>query len=336
MAPGPPPSVVVVSGGVGGARFLQGLLHALPAPADGTVGPTVTVVSNTADDWWVHGLKGCPDLDTVMYTLGGGIDEERGWGRRDETFHAGEELAAYGVEPTWFGLGDRDLATHLVRTQMLEAGYPLSAVTAALCARWRPGVRLLPMSDDRVATHIAVDDAEEPSGRRVVHFQEYWVRLRAAVPAQAVLVVGLAESSPAPGVLEAIAAADLVLLPPSNPVVSVGTVLGVPGVREALLDARAPVVGLSPIVAGRHLRGMAEQLLSAVGVEVSAAGVAEHYGARSRGGILDGWLVDESDAALVPRIEAAGIRCAAVPLLMTGVEATAAMARTALTLLSTP
>ena len=336
MAPGPPPSVVVVSGGVGGARFLQGLLHALPAPANGTARPTVTVVANTADDWWVHGLKVCPDLDTVMYTLGGGIDAERGWGRRDETFHAGEELAAYGVEPTWFGLGDRDLATHLVRTQMLEAGYPLSAVTEALCARWRPGVRLLPMSDDRVETHIAVDDAAEPSGRRVVHFQEYWVRLRAAVPAQAVLVVGLAESSPAPGVLEAISVADLVLLPPSNPVVSVGTVLGVPGVREALLDARAPVVGLSPIVAGRHLRGMAEQLLSAVGVEVSAAGVAEHYGARSRGGILDGWLVDESDAALVPRIEAAGIPCAAVPLLMTGVEATAAMARAALTLLSTP
>ena len=337
MASGAPSSVVVLSGGVGGARFLQGLLHALgPAATDAAGSPRVTVVANTADDWWVHGLKVCPDLDTVMYTLGGGIDEERGWGRRDETFHAGEELAAYGVEPSWFGLGDRDLATHLVRTQMLEAGYPLSAVTEALCARWRPGVRLLPMSDDRVETHVAVDDATEPSGRRVVHFQEYWVRLRAAVPARAVVPVGLAESTPAPGVLEAVAAADVVVLPPSNPVVSIGTVLGVPGIREALQATRAPVLGLSPIVAGRHLRGMAEQLLGAVGVEVSAAGVAEHYGARSRGGILDGWLVDASDAALVPRIEAAGIRCAAVPLLMTDVEATAAMARAALALLPSP
>jgi LPPG:FO 2-phospho-L-lactate transferase len=337
---GPPsgvPSVVVLSGGVGGARFLQGLLSALGPEATGPDRtPRVTVVANTADDWWVHGLKVCPDLDTVMYTLGGGIDEERGWGRRDETFHAREELAAYGVEPTWFGLGDRDLATHLVRTQMIEAGYPLSAVTEALCARWQPGVRLLPMSDDRVETHVAVDDPDQPSGRRVVHFQEYWVRLRAAVPARAVVPVGLEQATAGPGVLDAIAAADVVLLPPSNPVVSVGTVLGVPGVRNALRRTSAPVVGLSPIVAGRHLRGMAEQLLRAVGVEVSAAGVAEHYGARSRGGVIDGWLVDESDAALVARVEAAGIRCSAVPLLMTDVATTAAMARAALGLMASP
>ena len=327
------PSVVVLSGGVGGARFLQGLLHALgPAAHDAEGRPRVTVVANTADDWWVHGLKVCPDLDTVMYTLGGGIDEERGWGRREETFHAREELAAYGVEPTWFGLGDRDLATHLVRTQMLEAGYPLSAVTEALCSRWRPGVRLLPMSDDRVETHVAVDDPDEPSGRRVVHFQEYWVRLRAAVPARAVVAVGLPQSAPAPGVLEAVAEADLVLLPPSNPVVSLGTVLGVPGVREALRSARAPVVGLSPIVGGHHVRGMAEQLLRSIGVEVSPAGVAEHYGARTRGGVLDGWLVDETDADLVARVEEAGVRCAAVPLLMTDLEATATMARAAMAL----
>ena len=336
-APAPPPvtgsSIVVLSGGVGGARFLQGLLHALgPAAQDDEGRPRVTVVANTADDWWVHGLKVCPDLDTVMYTLGGGIDEERGWGRREETFHAREELAAYGVEPTWFGLGDRDLATHLVRTQMLEAGYPLSAVTEALCARWRPGVRLLPMSDDRVETHVAVDDPDEPSGQRVVHFQEYWVRLRAAVPARAVVAVGLPESAPAPGVLEAVAEADLVLLPPSNPVVSLGTVLGVPGVREALRSARAPVVGLSPIVGGHHVRGMAEQLLRTIGVEVSAAGVAAHYGARSRGGVLDAWLVDETDADLVARVEESGVRCAAVPLLMTDLEATAAMVRAAVAL----
>ena len=146
----PVTSVTVLSGGVGGARFLQGLLHLLAGTGQGTgQGTEVTVVANTADDIWLHGLKVCPDLDTVMYTLGGGIDTERGWGRTEETWHAKEELAAYGVEPTWFGLGDRDLATHLVRTQMLEAGYPLSAVTEALCRRWQPGVRLLPMTDDR-------------------------------------------------------------------------------------------------------------------------------------------------------------------------------------------
>jgi LPPG:FO 2-phospho-L-lactate transferase len=193
-------------------------------------------------------------------------------------------------------------------------------------------VRLLPMTDDRVETHIAIDDDAEPSGRRAVHFQEYWVRLRAAVPARAVVVVGLDRAAPAPGVLEALRDADVVLLPPSNPVVSVGTVLGVPGVRDALRETSAPVVGLSPIVAGRHVRGMAEQLLAAVGVEVSAAAVAEHYGARSRGGVLDGWLVDTADTGAVGRVEAAGIRCAAVPLLMTDADATAAMARDALAL----
>jgi LPPG:FO 2-phospho-L-lactate transferase len=329
MAPLPYRSITVLSGGVGGARFLQGLLH-LAATRRETL--DVTVVANTADDIWLHGLKVCPDLDTVMYTLGGGIDAERGWGRTDETWHAKEELEAYGVEPTWFGLGDRDLATHLVRTQMLEAGYPLSAVTEALCRRWQPGVRLLPMSDDRVETHVVIDDDSEPSGRRAVHFQEYWVRLHAQVPARAVVPVGLDKATPGPGVLEAITGADLVLLPPSNPVVSVGTILGVAGVRDAIGDTRAPVVGLSPIVGGRHVRGMAEQLLGAIGVEVSAAGVAEYYGRREDGGVLDGWLVDEADAAAVSRVEAAGIRCRAVPLMMTDLDATAQMAREALTL----
>jgi LPPG:FO 2-phospho-L-lactate transferase len=317
----------VLSGGVGGARFLQGLLHLLAGTGEQT---TVTVVANTADDIWLHGLKVCPDLDTVMYTLGGGIDAERGWGRTDETWHAKEELAAYGVEPTWFGLGDRDLATHLVRTQMLDAGYPLSAVTEALCRRWQPGVRLLPMTDDRVETHVVVDDAAEPSGQRAIHFQEYWVRLHAEVPARAVVPVGLDRSTPGPGVIEAIADADVVLVPPSNPVVSVGTILGVPGVRDALRATTAPVVGLSPVVAGHHVRGMAAQMLTAIGVEVSAAGVAEHYGARSRGGVLDGWLVDTSDAGEVERVRAAGLDCRAVPLMMTDHDATAAMAAAAL------
>jgi LPPG:FO 2-phospho-L-lactate transferase len=327
-------SITVLSGGVGGARFLAGLLHALHgrpgAPA------RVTVVANTADDIWLHGLKICPDLDTVMYTLGGGIDEERGWGRTDETWNARDELAAYGVEPTWFGLGDRDLATHLVRTQMLEAGYPLSAVTRALCERWQPGVDLIPMTDDRVETHIVIDDADEPSGRRAVHFQEYWVRLHAGVPAHAVVPVGIDASTPGPGVLAAIADADLVIVPPSNPVVSVGTILGVPGIRDAVRATSAPVVGLSPVVAGTHVRGMAAQVLTAIGVEVSAAGVAGHYGARSRGGVLDGWLVDTADADDVARVRAEGIACRAVPLMMTDLDATAAMVAEAFDLAAEP
>ncbi|MBA2956342.1 2-phospho-L-lactate transferase [Nocardioides sp. MAH-18] len=334
-------NITVLSGGMGGARFLQGLLHGvttgrLPGVADDA---RVTVVANTADDLWVHGLKVCPDLDTVMYTLGDGIDPERGWGRRDETWSTKDELAAYGVEPTWFGLGDRDIATHLVRTQMLDAGYPLSQVTEALCRRWLApvfgaGVTLLPMTDDRVETHVAIADPDSPSGRRVVHFQEYWVRLRAQVPAEAVVVVGLDDATPGPGVIDAITDADLVVLPPSNPVVSVGTILGVPRVREALVATQAPVVGLSPIVGGTHVRGMAEQMLTSIGVEVSAAGVGLHYGARSAGGVLDGWLVDEVDADQVERVTGGGLPCRAVPLMMTDVDATAAMAAAAIELVA--
>ncbi|MGA8257758.1 MAG: 2-phospho-L-lactate transferase [Nocardioides sp.] len=336
-------NITVLSGGMGGARFLQGLQHAiatgtLPGLDGGPAEPNdtqVTVIANTADDLWMHGLKICPDLDTVMYTLGDGIDLERGWGRRDETWSVKDELAAYGVEPTWFGLGDRDIATHLVRTQMLDAGYSLSEVTAALCARWKPGVTLLPMTDDRVETHVAIPDPEAPSGRRVVHFQEYWVRLRAAVPAETVIVVGLESCTPGPGVIDAITDADLVLLPPSNPVVSVGTILGVPRVREALRATTAPVVGLSPIVGGAHVRGMAEQMLTSIGVEVSAGAVGLHYGSRHHGeGILDGWLVDENDADQVARVQEAGIACAAVPLMMTDHDATAAMAAAAVQLAS--
>jgi LPPG:FO 2-phospho-L-lactate transferase len=333
--------ITVLSGGMGGARFLQGLLHGITTASIPGIASdaTVTVVANTADDWWIHGLKVCPDLDTVMYTLGDGIDPERGWGRRDETWSARDELAAYGVEPTWFGLGDRDIATHLVRTQMLEAGYPLGDVTRALCQRWLTPVwgervRLLPMTDDRVETHVAIADPESASGRRVVHFQEYWVRLRAEVPAETVLTVGLDQSTPAPGVVEALTDADLVVLPPSNPVVSIGTILGVPGLREALRATAAPVVGLSPIVGDHHVRGMAEQMLAAIGVEASAGAVGLHYGARSTGGILDGWLVDTVDAAHVPALEAAGLRAQAVPLMMTDPAATAAMAAAAVALVS--
>jgi LPPG:FO 2-phospho-L-lactate transferase len=308
--------IVVLAGGIGGARFLRGLKQAVD-------GGEITVVGNTGDDIHLFGLKVCPDLDTVMYTLGGGIHEEQGWGRAEESFSIKAEMKAYGVGPEWFGLGDKDFATHIVRTQMLAAGYPLSAVTEALCDRWQPGVRLIPMSDDRVETHVLTEVDGE---RKAVHFQEYWVKHHATVPAFAIIPVGAETAEPAPGVLEAIAEADVILLPPSNPVVSVGTILAVPGIRQAVVAAKAPVIGLSPIIGGAPVRGMADKVLEAVGVETSAAAVAKHYGSA----LLDGWLVDESDAGAVAEVEAAGIPCRAVPLWMTDVDTSAAMAREAL------
>jgi LPPG:FO 2-phospho-L-lactate transferase len=308
--------IVALAGGIGGARFLRGLQHTAPQ-AD------ITVIGNTGDDISLFGLRICPDLDTVMYTLGGGINEEQGWGRADETFTLRDELSAYEVGPSWFTLGDRDFATHIVRTQMLEAGYPLSAVTEALCDRWRPGVRLLPMSDDRVETHVVIEDGE---GRRAVHFQEWWVRLHAEVPARSIAAVGAEDAKPAPGVLEAIEAADVVILPPSNPVVSVGTILSVPGIRSAV--AAKTVVGVSPIIGGAPVRGMADACLTAIGVETSAGAVAEHYGAD----LLDGWLVDTADAGLAGDL--GGITVRSRPLLMTDVEATGAIARAAIDLAS--
>ncbi|WP_322749352.1 MULTISPECIES: 2-phospho-L-lactate transferase [unclassified Frankia] len=314
--------ITALAGGIGGARFLVGVQAALP-DAD------ITVIGNTGDDITLHGLRICPDLDTVMYTLGGGISPERGWGRHGETFTVAAELAAYGVGPTWFGLGDRDLATHLVRTRMLAAGYPLTEVTAALCQRWKPGIRLLPMSDERVETHVVVETDE---GRRAIHFQEWWLRMRAATPALEIISVGAEAAQPAPGVLDALADADVVLLPPSNPVVSIGSILAVPGVRAALARTPAPVVGVSPIIGGAPVRGMADACLTAIGVATSAGAVATHYGARRRAapgdGILDGWLVDTADTGT----EVPGVTVKARPLLMTDVAATVEIVRAALEL----
>jgi LPPG:FO 2-phospho-L-lactate transferase len=320
MEKGPSTNIVVLAGGIGGARFLRGLIRAAPA-AD------ITVIGNTGDDISLFGLRVCPDLDTVMYTLGDGINEEQGWGRADETFSVKEELAAYGIGPGWFGLGDRDFATHIVRTQMLDAGYPLSAVTEALCERWlgpssERRLRLVPMSDDRVETHVVISDAE---GRRAVHFQEWWVRLRASVPAESIAAVGAENAKPAPGVLDAIAAADVVILPPSNPVVSVGTILSVPGIRPAV--AAKTVVGVSPIIGGAPVRGMADACLTAIGVETSARAVAAHYGPD----LLDGWLVDDTDAP-APGDAYEGVTARARPLLMTDVDAAAGIAKAALDL----
>ena len=306
--------ITVLAGGVGGARFLRGLKAAAPDAE-------ITVIGNTGDDITLFGLHVSPDLDTVMYTLGGGISEEQGWGRAGETFTVLDELAAYGAGPGWFGLGDRDIATHIVRTSMLRDGVPLSAVTRALCERWQPGVTLLPMTDDRVETHVALSD-----GSGTVHFQEWWVRLHAAVPAAEILFAGAAGAAPAPGVLEAIAAADFVLLPPSNPVVSVGAILSVPGIAETV--RAKTVVGVSPIIGGSPVRGMADACLAAIGVETTAAAVAAHYGP----GLLNGWLVDDQDKPAADDPGLAGIAVRALPLLMRDLPASAEIARAAVSL----
>lgn len=320
--------VTALSGGVGGARFLRGVLaHLRDARDEERRAASVTVIANTADDITLHGLRVCPDLDTVMYTLGGGVEESQGWGRRHETFAVAEELAAYGAEPRWFTLGDRDVATHLIRTRMLGLGYGLSQVTRALCERWQPGVTLLPMTDDPVETHVVIDDADAEGGQRAIHFQEWWVRLHAEVEARRIVAVGAERARPAPGVLEALRDADVVLLPPSNPVVSIGTILAVPGIRDALRGTRAPVVGISPVIGGAPVRGMADACLRTLGLPVTAAAVGGLYA-----DVLDGWLVDTADAALARLPDGARARVLARPLLMTDLEATAAIAGAALDL----
>ncbi|MCI4064366.1 2-phospho-L-lactate transferase [Micromonospora sp. R77] len=311
--------IVVLTGGIGGARFLLGVRAYARE-----VGAEVTAVVNVGDDLLLHGLKVCPDLDSVMYTLGGGADPERGWGRVGETWTVKSELAAYGAEPSWFGLGDKDIATHLVRTTMLNAGYPLSAVTRALATRWEPGLTMLPATDDRLETHVVVSGGGEPA-QRAIHFQEWWVRHRADIPTHRFVFVGAETAKPAPGVLEAIAAADLVLLAPSNPVVSIAPILAVPGLREAVADGPAPVVGISPIIGGTPVRGMADRCLAVLDVECSAAGVGRLYGGRRSGGLLDGWLVaPEDEGTRVP-----DVTVRAVPLRMTDEAATVAMVRAA-------
>ncbi|HEY1323498.1 MAG TPA: 2-phospho-L-lactate transferase [Streptosporangiaceae bacterium] len=312
--------ITVLAGGVGAARFLRGLRQAAPEAE-------ITVIGNTGDDITLFGLRVSPDLDTVMYTLGGGINEDQGWGRDGETFSIRAELSAYGASPDWFTLGDRDFATHILRSQLLADGQPLSAVTELLCRRWQPGVRLLPMSDDPVETHVVLAGAGE---RRVVHFQEWWVRLHAEAPAAQIIASGADRARPAPGVLDAIGAADVVLFPPSNPVVSIGTILAVPGIKAAV--AAKTVVGVSPIIGGSPVRGMADACLAAIGVDTSAAAVAAHYGP----GLIDGWLVDDQDKATVDILgddpALAGIEVRALPLYMRDLPATTAIARAALDL----
>ncbi|RFD25898.1 2-phospho-L-lactate transferase [Mycobacterium uberis] len=319
--------VTVLVGGSGGARFLLGIQQLLglgqfgpqQCPNTSAADHELTAVVNIGDDAWMHGLRVCPDLDTCMYTLGVGVDPQRGWGQCNETWHAKEELARYGVQPDWFELGDRDLATHLVRTQMLNAGYPLSEITTALCNRWQPGARLVPASDDRCETHVVITDPIDES-RRMIHFQEWWVRYRTQVPTHSFAYIGAEKASVTTEVVTAIADADIILVAPSNPVVSIGAILAIPGIRGTLRAATAPVVGYSPIIGGKPLRGMADECLAVIGVQCTAAAVGQHYGARCATGILDCWLVHEDD-----RAEIDGVTVRSIPLLMRDPKATADM-----------
>lgn len=303
--------LTVLAGGVGAARFLRGLVEVVPPDE-------VTAVVNVGDDIDVHGLRVSPDLDSITYHLGGVVHPDQQWGRADERFTVAEELGRFGRE-RWFTLGDRDLAVHIHRTARLAAGASLSQVTAEVATAFGIRVRLLPATDDRVETRVRTEDGRD------LHFQEYWVRDRAAPSVEQVRLAGAATARPAPGVLAAIADADAVLVAPSNPVVSIGTVLAVPGVADALRRTEAPVVGVSPIVGGGVVRGMADRLLPSIGVPVSAVGVAAHYR-----DWVDGWVMDVEDAALEEGVRGLGMATAVTDTVMDDPAVAAALAETVL------
>lgn len=301
----------MLAGGVGAARLLGGLVRVVDEQS-------VTVVVNTGDDTVLHGLSISPDLDTITYTLAGASNPETGWGLAGETWAAMDALSRYG-DGAWFRLGDRDLGTHLHRTGRLRAGATLSEVTAEITAAWGLRLRLLPMSDDPVRTRVVLADGRE------VEFQEYFVRLRHAVPVSAVRFDGAAAARPAPGVVEAIEAAATVVVAPSNPVVSIGPILALGPVAAALAARRASVVAVSPIVAGAALKGPADRLLAELGEEASALGVARRLAPYA--GTL---VVDRADAALSGPIEALGVRCVVTDTIMASPEVAAELCRVAL------
>ncbi|GAA5031858.1 2-phospho-L-lactate transferase [Microbacterium fluvii] len=313
------PRVVVFAGGVGGSRFTLGVRAALAAR-----GAEPTVVVNTGDDLWLSGVRLQPDVDSIIYALAGVNDTARGWGRAGDTERVNEELQAWGAGWPWFTLGDLDLGTHLARTGWLRDGLTPTQVLERLSGRWPLGARLLPMTDAEVDTHVVVADGER------MHFQEWWTRHRATLTPERFENPGIERATPAPGVLEAIASADAVLLAPSNPVVSIGPILAVPGIRGALRDTTAPVVGVSPIIGGAVVRGMADVCLAAIGVPTAADAVAAHYGARSGSGVLDAWLVGEEDGEAAASVSALGIEAHVRPLWMTDAAASAALAEGAL------
>lgn len=308
--------VAALAGGVGAGKFLRGLVRVVPEE-------DVTAVVNTGDDITVHGLHVSPDLDSVTYWLGGVADRDRGWGRDGESFRATEELRAFGAVGAWFGLGDLDLATHLFRTRLMAEGRTLSEATNEVTSRFGIRARILPMSDDPVITRV---DVVDEAGRSLdLHFQEYWVLRQARDEVKSVRFEGADRARPAAGVLEAIAAAEVVMLCPSNPIVSIDPILAVPGVRDGVAARRDRVVAISPIVRGAPLRGMADRLLPVAGVDMSAAGVAEHYA-----GLLGTFVFDQADRGLLDRILASCDRGLATDTIMVDDAAAERLAREAL------
>ena len=303
--------IAALAGGVGAARMLNGLIEVM-APEE------ITAIVNTGDDTVLHGLHISPDLDTVMYTLAGAINPETGWGLAGESWQVMESLARLGGV-TWFNLGDKDIATHCYRTQRLSEGASLGEVTAELAASWGVGIRMVPVTDDYLRTRLQLVDGPE------VAFQEYFVRLRHDVPVSSVRFDGSSEARPGPGVLEALSGADTIVVCPSNPVVSIGPLLAVPGILEALVARRDDIVGVSPIVAGAALKGPADRLLAELGFEPSVVGVARWYAPWV--GTL---VIDEADAALRDAVEAEGIRCVVTNTVMSTIERSANLARTVL------
>ena len=316
--------ITVLAGGVGAARLLRGMVRAVPAS-------DVTAIVNTADDVVLHGLHVSPDLDTVTYTLAEAGNPETGWGLAGETWQAMDALERLGGH-AWFRLGDRDLGTHLHRTGRLAEGAGLAAVTAEIAAAWGLELTLLPMTEDRVATMVTLarcDEAREESSEqtseqasREVGFQEYFVRLGHSVAVESVRFDGAQESLPGPGVLDALADADVVVIAPSNPIVSIGPLLAVPGIAEALRSRRADTVAVSPIVAGAALKGPADRLMRELGHEASVVGVARLY--RDLAATL---VVDTADAGLADAVEAEGMACVVTDTIMSSAEVAAGLSR---------
>jgi LPPG:FO 2-phospho-L-lactate transferase len=313
MTPGP---VVVLAGGVGAARFLRGLVRVVP-PEE------IVVVGNTGDDMWWHGLYIAPDLDTVTYWLAGVADESRGWGIRGDTFTAQAAFAQLSHQ-SWFQLGDKDLATHLYRTGRLAAGVPLHRVTAELAERLGVSSLILPMTDAQVETRLKTDAGD-------LHFQEYFVRERSRPQVQEIYWTGLEEAKPAPGVAEALAAARLVLIAPSNPTISIEPILRVPGMRDLVSAARSRTIAISPLIGGRAVKGPTVELMRAEGARPDALGVAERYQE-----VAAGFVLDSADAALAPAIADLGYRVAIRPTMLDDLDSAREVASAALDLLSHP
>ena len=309
-----PIKVVALAGGIGGARFLKGLrlIDNLE----------ISVIINNGDDIDMHGLRICPDLDSVIYNLAGESDLVRGWGRKDETWVVQQQLSHYLGEEQWFNLGDKDYATHIYRTNLLNNGVALSEIVKLQCAKWGIDLDLMPATNDFVQTQVQLTDGQQ------IHFQEWWVKHRAALPATGFELAGVDSAKPARGVLEAIAQADLIVLPPSNPIVSIGMILRIPGIRAAIMAAKAPVVGVSPIIGGNPVLGMADKCLTALGLETSATSVAQQYG-----DLLDAWLIADSDSAQVSKVTKLGIKCESAPLLMTDDQAAKEIAMRAIAMM---